>query len=347
MAHRWDPKAQPVEGLVRPVCVDPDGQIGPTRGQTQCQTQGARWRRTTPGLFVPSSISDGRVEQRILEQSMRITGSGAVTGWAALRLHGGNFFDGLESFDGRTRLPVPIIAGSDRMRAHEDIVLTRERLLPSEVLVLHGIRCTTIERALFDEMRRTGLVREGAVSMDMAAAAELTSLLRMRSLAGSRARFPRLPLVREALGLAAEGSRSPQESRFRMIWELDAGWPRPLLNRAVFGLDGTLLGVPDLLDPDLGVVGEYDGADHRAIDRHTRDVRREDLFRRAGLEYVEVVGRDLRDPGLVVDRMNAARERAGSVPRRWMLDLPGPHPAELSLDDRLDMRDLVRADLGR
>ncbi|MCW2768052.1 MAG: hypothetical protein JWO11_4011 [Nocardioides sp.] len=315
MAHRWDPKAPRVVGLVRPVRVDPTGQTGPTRGQAQ----GGRWRRTSTGFYVRSNLTDERVEQRILEQSMRISATGAVTGWAALRLHGGNFFDGLAR-DGKTRLPVPIAAASDRFEAHPDIVRIREPLVPAEVVVRHGVRCTIVARAVFDEMRRVGEVREAVVVMDMAAAADLISIPSMQAYAAARSGRKGTRLVLAALDLADGGSRSPAETRFRLIWELDAGWPRPLTNRWIFDLDGRFLGVPDLLDPDLGIVGEYDGADHRGIARHRRDVRREDAFRRAGLEYVEVVGSDLHDPPLVVERMEAARARAGRMPRGWSLD---------------------------
>lgn len=248
-----------------------------------------RWRRTTHGFYVPADVLDVQVEQRILEQSMRIWRTGAVTGWAALRLHGANFFGGLAR-DGRTRLPVPIAAGDDRLEPHHEITRSREPLDPAEVVLRHGVRCTDVQRALFDEMRRLEDRREAAVAMDMAAAADLTSITRMRAYVDTRAGWTDVGLVRSALELADEHSRSPAESRLRMVWQLDAGWARPLCNRPVFDLEGRLLGVPDLLDVELGIVGEFNGGDHRGIARHRRDVRREDGFRRSGLEYFEVVG---------------------------------------------------------
>ncbi len=158
--------------------------------------------------------------------------------------------------------------------------------------------------------------------------------------AGQRGR----PLALRALDLADERSRSPAESRLRLIWVLDARLPRPFCNRPVYSLDGRLLGVPDLLDVEVGVVWEYDGADHRRRGRHANDVRREDLFRRHGLEYFKVVGPDLRDHGLVVDRMRATRQRAAWAPvadRRWTTQGPSPAdnapPPDLTLDDRLDL----------
>jgi len=116
----------------------------------------------------------------------------------------------------------------------------------------------------------------------MAAAAELTSIRRMTSYVDQRATWPRVRLVRPALDLANEHSRSPAETRTRLVLMLDACLPRPLCNRAVYSYDGQLLGVPDLLLIEVGVAVEYDGAHHRDRSRHRSDVAREDLFRAHG-----------------------------------------------------------------
>ena len=123
--------------------------------------------------------------------------------------------------------------------------------------------------------------------------------------------------------MAVEECRSPQEDRFRLIWEYDAGWGRPLINRPVLDQQGRLVAIPDLLDPVRSVVGEYAGADHRDIDRHESDIAREAALRDVGLEYVEVVGRDLRHRRRVVHRMEQAAARAHHLERRWVV---GPPP---------------------
>jgi len=331
--HRWDPIAPPVTGLVPPVRIDRSGRAGPTRGQAR----GPRWRITSPGLVVPATVDDGLVEQRILEASARGGERAVVTAWAALRLHGGGFFDGLAR-DGRTRLPVPIAGNGDRLRSHDGVEVVEDRIPPDEVTVVHDIRCASVERALFDEMRRIGEVREMAVAVGAACAAQLTSVRRIRLYTATRRWYRDVRMVREAVELAVEDCRSPQEDRFRIIWECEARWGRPLCNRAVLDADGRLVAVPDLLDPQRGVVGEYAGADHRDIDRHESDIAREADLRAVGLEYVEVVARDLRDPPRVVRRMNEAAERARTLTRRWAL---GPAPAS-SLDELLDRRDAAR-----
>jgi len=284
-------------------------------------------------------VSDAVVEQRILEAAARCGERASVTGWAALRLLGGGHFDGLAR-DGGTRLPVPIAANGGRLRSRPGLLVVRDTMPDGETELIHGIRCANAERALFDEMRRIGDQREMAIAADSAFAGQLTSLRRMRRYAASRRWYRDVRTVTGALEMAVEDSRSPQEGRFRQIWEYDAGWGRPLCNRAVYDLDGRLVAVPDLLDPERGVVGEYAGADHRDIDRHESDIGREADLRRVGLEYVEVVGRDLRTTQRVIARMNEAEARAGILPRLWVL---GP-PRSPALDEILDLRDRRRVE---
>src|SRR5665811_1443120 len=148
--HRWDPICPPPRGLVRPVPGDPTGVTGPTRGEAA----GPRWRRTSQGFHVPADVDGTRPEQRLIEQSVRLPAGGAVTGWGSLRMSGANFLDGLLT-DGHTQMPVPLVSGQDHHpRGDERVVVSREPLDPDEVVLRHGVPCTTDCRALFDEMRR-------------------------------------------------------------------------------------------------------------------------------------------------------------------------------------------------
>ena len=340
--HRWDPVCAPPRGLVHPVPVDPRGLAGPTRGRAR----GPGWRQSSHGLYVPSYVDPTVPEQRILEQAARLPRDGAVTGWAACRLHGASFFDGLAT-DGATRLPVPLVLGArGQLAPGPGCTVSRERLLGTEVVTRLGVRCTAARRALFDEMRRVGDVREAVVAMDMMAAAELVSVAQMRAYVAQRPAWAGVGQVRRALPLASEHSRSPNETRLRLLWVLDAGLPTPLVNQEVYDRDGRLLGIADLLDPVAGVVGEYDGAEHRSALRHSRDVARQDAFRRVGLEYFTVVGPDLRSPGRVLDRILATRARARWLPedrRAWTTRPPAwrtpTSPLDaMNLDERLAYR---------
>ena len=109
------------------------------------------------------------------------------------------------------------------------------------------------------------------------------------------------------------------------MWTQDAALPRPLVNQPVFDRRGRLLGYPDLLDVEAGLVGEYDGEDHRRSLRHSSDVGREALLRRHGLEVTRATSWDLRDRDGLADRIREARTRARfEAPdrRAWTLTPP-------------------------
>lgn len=235
-------------------------------------------------------------------------------------------------------MPVPLVVGTD-LRPDSRVWLSFEQLAPTERILVDGLACTTVQRALFDEMRRTGGLWHAVRSMDMAAAAGLISVSLMAEYVERRYAWFRVPLVRRALLLARDESRSPQETTMRLVWVRVARLQPPLLNQPVFTPGGSLIGLPDLFDPVAGLVGEYDGADHLRDDRRRRDTTREERFRDSGLEYFRVVRGELHDVESVAMRMLRARARAPFTPpdrRRWTLDPPPGYPVPEMLDQRLE-----------
>ncbi len=334
MKHRhWDPHCERPEGLVAPVRVDPTGAAGPTKKQAR----GPRWRQTSAGLYVPAAVDESVVEQRIYEQGHRIKRHGAVGGWAALRWYGAAYFDGTDRQGGL--LPVPIVLAGRMLQADPRILIDQAHLAQTERAEVAGIRVTTVQRSLFDVMRKASGVREAVVAIDMTAAARLISVALMERYVLMRPSWIGVPLVRKALALASDDSRSPMETLMRLIWILDAMLATPVCNQPVFSLTGELLGYPDLLDVESGTVGEYDGEDHKRGERHRKDVEREERYRDHGLEYFTVVGGDIGDRAKVVRRMHHTRARARfeePEQRRWTLTPPaGWKPREEPLDVHL------------
>ena len=274
-------------------------------------------------MYVPTEVDGTPVEQRILEQGSRIRAHGAVTGWAALRWRGATFFDGTESAD--TQLPVPIVVGHGLLRPDPRIVISWEQLPPGERELVDGVWTTVAERALFDEIRRHGILSQAIVDIEMAIAAREVSADGFRAYVASRNAWTGVGLARDAAAVAGFGCWSPQEVRMVLCWLWDAELPRPVCNQPVFDRAGNLLAIPDLFDPRAGCAGEYQGADHKDGQRHREDVARHERLRAAGIEAFEVVGGDLTDPDLVAKRMHAARDRSPFLApeaRRWTLDQP-------------------------
>lgn len=288
---------------------------GPTRGQAKNK---ARWRRTSHGFYVPATVADDLPEQRILEQSMRLPACGGVTGWAGCRLHGAAFFDGLAR-DGATRLPVPLAIGArSRIRPDEAIVRTYRELPEQELRTRHGIATVVPERALLDHLRTVGDSIEAVVGMDMALAARITSKETFASYVATQPRGDRAKAA-WVLARCSEHSRSPYETRLRILLELEAGITGLLVNCPVHDEEGMLLGIADLLDPEAGLVIEYDGADHRTPRQHRRDIAKDEALREAGLEVLRVTSADLAAPSRLAGRVTRALARVSAAPRprRW------------------------------
>ncbi|KRF12467.1 hypothetical protein ASG90_16020 [Nocardioides sp. Soil797] len=331
--HKWEPWCPFPNDLVTPVQIDPTGRDGPTRGQAT----GDAWRWVAEGLYVPAAADVSKPEQRILEAAQRLPLGAAVTAWASCRWQGVSLLDGLGR-DGRTPLPVPLLVGNrGQVRRDAGVRVSYERLRPWEVWNRNGLLVTRPEKAVWDEMRRQPNFREALVVLEMVLAAGLTSLQRVAAYAEAHRSDRQAKRIWPALEMASEHSRSPQEVRLRTTAELDAGLPRLLVNCPIHTREGRLLGIADLLDLEAGLAIEYDGADHREIERHTVDVKKDDQFRRRGLELVRITGTDLRNTSLVTDRLRAARNRSAFEPVADRLWVPVPpqdtNEAELQLKE--------------
>jgi len=279
---------------------------------------------------VPASTSRECIHQHILEQGARIRSYGAVTGWASLRFQGAKYFDGLRRLGPGQLAPVPIVTGGALLSPDDRVVISRAQLAAGERQLVDGIWVTRPTRALFDEVRRHGRLREAVADIEVAVAAGLLSFAEFADYVAHRNPWTGIGLAREAVALAGLGCWSRPETLMALIWMLDAELDRPLCNVPVFDLDGRLIAIVDLLDPVAGCVGEYQGGDHKHGERHRNDVAREQALRDVGLECFEVVGGDLADRELVVKRMVAARGRSlfqAPADRLWTLDQPAWWPA--------------------
>lgn len=316
----WQPRCERPAGLVLPARIDPTGRSGPTKGAAV----GAGWRQVARGWHVPTWVDVDVVEQRILNQAVRLPQGAGVTGWAALRWNGAAYFDG-RAAGGRETVPVPLLVGNLNLRAGPQVRISKEQFPPWEHEVVAGLPCAVVARALYDETRWSVNDRRAVVAVDMTVAAGLITVEDFRAYVESRPAWTGVYRARFGADHASPDSRSPQESLMRLAWVHDAGLPPPLCNQPVFSLAGRLLGYPDLFDPVAGLVGEYDGKHHLVDDQRRHDRAREERYRDHGLEYVAVVRGELAYPEVVAQRIRAAYRRApheSSDRRRWTLDQP-------------------------
>ena len=323
-------------GLAAPGPVDPTGESGPTRGQVRA----SGWRRTSRGLYVRSEVEQSP-QQRVLEAGVLLPPVGAVTGWGALCWYGGHWFSGLAG-DGISPLPVPVASPRRSIRPQPLLQLCEERFSLRDTKVVDGIRTSSEVRATAFAMRYAGGLIEAVVALDMACFHDLVSIDEVRAWVDGHPSYTGIEQARDAVVLADENAWSPMEVLMRLDWPGD----RPLTNRPLFDLDGRHIGTPDLLDPDAGVIGEYEGALHLTGMRRASDLRREETFRVHGLEPVTMVAEDVREPGHYRERLRSAYARAARRPaadRRWTLERPPFWPATVTVAQRRALDATARA----
>jgi hypothetical protein len=326
-SEEWTAGAWPARGL-GPREGLPPGLTWPARrgtpeGPSQWQTRSGAFRSTGGGLWVPASVEPS-VDQRIVEAAARMPASGAVTGWAALRLWGGGWFGGT----GRGQEPLPVTIGTGTthaLRADARIRVSREIIPFAAFGRAGGIRVTRPLWSVSHEMRKAQDDEAAVVAFELAAFHDLVSVAELtayvESALGTRQGVQR---IRDLLPVLEENSWSPTEPLMRLTWS-GAGFGRPLANRPVFDAEGRFVGTPDLVDPVAGVYGMYDGALHLAGEVRERDVAKDAAYRRLGLEGVTMMAGDLGRRDAFVVRLREAYDRAERRPaelRRWSLEPP-------------------------
>jgi hypothetical protein len=302
--------------LVAPVPLDPHGLAGPTPGQAR----GPRWRTSSRGLYVPADL-DVTADQRIVEAAAVLRDGEAVTGWAALRWQGGRWFDG--TVDGLAPRPVTVVARR-HLVAQPGFVVSQEFLSPVGIEVVDGLAVTRAVRSVVFEMRYAAGLGDAVVALDMACYSDLVSIAEVAAYLADLGPVTGIQQARDALVDCDENSWSPRETQMRGLWIHRAGLPRPLCNRPVFTLDGRHVGTPDLIEPELGLVGQYNGAAHITLAGATTDVQQDAAYRDLGLETATMLASDWVDPDGFTRRLLAAsrRARARTGPRSWTVQPP-------------------------
>jgi hypothetical protein len=302
--------------LVAPVRVDRTGRAGPTPGQAR----GPHWRTTSFGFHVPA-IAVPKGDQRTVEAAAILREGEAVTGWAALHWQGAAWFDGTAN-GGRPR-DVPIVVGR-HVAAQPGFRISREFLAPYDILVIDGVPITQSVRSVIFEMRYAAHQAAAVRALDMACFSDLVTLVEVGAFLAAAGPITGIQQARDALAEGDENAWSPRETDMRGVWTRRAGLPRPLCNAPIFTLDGRHVGTADLIDPALGIAGEYNGSLHLSGSQVAKDLKKEASFRDLGLETITMVAADSGDLDDFARRLRSAAARAASrtTAPGWTVETP-------------------------
>jgi hypothetical protein len=289
----------------------------------------------------PSTSGDARIAA-VLAQLPR---DAVVGGWSAARVHEiGCPSDGLTVFDGsthweerrtavarrtlalgsetsRSAARVVVIADpASRVRFRDDARVMRSVVPADERCTPHGTPVTTVVRTAFD-MARLLPFRSAVVGLDRLMHLGLLEPGELERLVDVRRGWVGVGEARKVADVIDAGSESPQESLLRLSW-LDCGLPRPSCNVVVRDVTGRFVARVDLIDPQAGVVGEYDGSWHAGAARRSDDARRQEELEGLGLTVLRATSTDMTVQGQrgFQSRLRAAYRRAASASTRsWIL----------------------------
>jgi hypothetical protein len=199
-----------------------------------------------------------------------------------------------------------------RLRPGDHARIFRSTVPAPDRAVVDGIPVTAAVRTAFD-LARLWTQPAAVAALDRLLHLGVVDLAAVRAMALARHRWRGRPSALQVVEQTDAGAESLQETALRLLW-LDAGLPRPRCNPVVRDAHGAFVARVDLLDPDVGVVGEYDGAHHvdaaRSADgAHRADgADRKDAARRP---------RSLEELGLVVVRATAADLATEQASAAW------------------------------
>ena len=153
------------------------------------------------------------------------------------------------------------------------LAISQEFLHPDQIVVVDTVPVTIGVRSVVHEMRYAATLGDAVAALDMACYSDLVSIAEVASYvacARARSRQSSRPGTRSSWRTRTPGrlARPGCVGSWRM-----AGITGALCNRPVFTLDGRHVGTPDLVQPALGLIGQYNGSDHISLAGTANDVQ--------------------------------------------------------------------------
>ena len=290
------------------------------RGVGWRELQGPLWRSPFRGVHVWSGTDAALPLQRALDAAGLLPADGALGGWAAATVAG------VVELDGNGAAPQLCLPPGRSRRRGDKILTWQSPLDADDVVEIDEIRVTTAVRTAFD-LARFCDAAQAVEALDVLGRGRPEFADEVARYAEKRPGWRGLPQVRHSIARSTPRARSVRETAFRLFWIDTCGLPIPQVNASIRDGARHLLGMGDLLDPETGLLGEYDGSGHRQEHQHALDNAREEALEDVGLTVVRVSNPDL---GVFRRRTRMRLEsglvRARRTPRGLWTWEPGPLP---------------------
>lgn len=257
------------------------------------------WQRVRPGAYVDAALLGGPDDARTLALARMSALRRQLTCDAVVSHTSAALLWGLPVLRAPTTTHITQ-RYSSRAGGPADLTRHRPAVGDDDVVALHGLRVTSLERTVVD-CARTESIRGGVVVAD-AALHRGADVLRCHDLLTGMAGRRGVVRARTVLDLADDGAESAGESLARVAL-LAAGAPPPQTQVAAPTHLGTYWA--DVGWPEACVLAEYDGRGKYAgtPDAVLREKRREDALFDAGWRLLRLVAEDLRDPATLTRRL--------------------------------------------
>ncbi|MGH3333875.1 MAG: DUF559 domain-containing protein [Nocardioidaceae bacterium] len=269
-------------------------------GISPSSLKGSNFRRIFRGVYVHASVPAHPLQR--LEAALLVHPPTAFASHvSAARVYG-------LPVPSRSEEHVSVFTQADRRRRPG----VRNHVVPAgtPVELVRGVRVSAPE-AVFIELAAIFDLVDLVVAGDALVRTGHTTPEQLRAVCAA-SRDSHAPQARRAAAYVREHVDSPMETRLRMLIVL-AGLPEPKINHKVYYEDGRLRYRFDLSYPDLKLVVEYDGRQHRDdLDQWDHDTRRGDWCHDNGWRIVSVFSRGIyRRPDQTLERVHTALKSRG------------------------------------
>lgn len=167
--------------------------------------------------------------------------------------------------------------------------LVRRGLGVDDLVVAGDVVANRLQGQLDSDLAGLGVSVDDVVAGEGAVPGGLAAL---RAALDARVRPRGKATLDVSVGLVRVGSRSPMETRARLMFHR-AGFPEPALNADVRDAHGGWLLEGDLVWHGYRVIGEYQGADHASIKRRSADGSRSGSAEDHDYRVIEIFAEDV------------------------------------------------------